>query len=69
MIDKQWTLVFSTAVHYQAEIIKQMLESNEIEAVVMNKQDTSYPMLGEADVYVDESKKELAEKLIEGFEI
>jgi len=69
MDEKKWVLVFTTSVHYQAEIVRQMLESNEIEAVVMNKQDSSYPMLGEADVFVVEGYEEKAVQLIEGFEI
>jgi hypothetical protein len=69
MDQKQWAIVFSTSIHYQAEIVKQMLESNDVEAVVMDKQDTSYPMLGEADVFVVKENEEFAKKLIQGFEI
>lgn len=65
MSEKNWIPIFSTSVHYQAEIVKQMLETNGIEAVVMNKQDTSYPMLGEADVLVAEEYKDKAIQLIE----
>jgi len=68
MNDSSWISVFNTAVHYQAEIVKQMLESNGIEAVVVNKQDSSYPMLGEAEVFVDEEFVSLALKLIEDIE-
>jgi len=68
MSDKKWVLIFSTTVPYQAEIIKQMLESNGIEAVVMNKQDSSYPMLGEADILVSEEFEAKARKLIDDFE-
>ncbi|HOP04751.1 MAG TPA: DUF2007 domain-containing protein [Tenuifilaceae bacterium] len=68
MSDIKWVLVFSTAAQYQAEIVKQMLENNGLEAIVMNKQDSSYPMLGEADVLVSEEHEKKARKLIEEFE-
>lgn len=69
MDEKKWVLVFSTSVHHQAEIVMQMLESNGIEAVVMNKQDSSYPMLGEAEVFVVEEHEKKAIQLIEEIEI
>lgn len=68
MSEKKWLLIFSTTVHYQAEIVKQMLENNGIEAVVMNKQDSSYPMLGQADVLVAEEDETKAIQLIEELE-
>ncbi len=68
MSDKKWVHIFSTDVPYQAEIIKQMLESNGIEVVVMDKQDSSYPMIGEADILVSEEFEAKARKLIEEFE-
>lgn len=68
MSDIKWVLVFSTAAPYQAEIVKQMLENNGLEAIVMNKQDSSYPMLGEADVLVSKENETKARKLIDEFE-
>jgi hypothetical protein len=64
MDDKDWTLVFTTSTPFQAEIVKQMLDSNGIEAVVLNKQDSSYPTIGEAEVYVMAGKEVVARKLI-----
>ena len=66
--NQQWVLVFTTNIPYQAEILKQMLESNGIESVVVNKQDTSYPSIGEAELYVVPHKEQMALKLIEGFD-
>jgi hypothetical protein len=68
MDKQQWVLVFSTNIPHQAEIIKQMLEANGVEAVVINKQDTAYPSIGEAELYVYPDKEQLALNLIEGFE-
>lgn len=65
MDNKEWVQVYSTNVPHQADIVKQMLESNGLEAVVVNKQDSSYLTFGEAEVYVLFENVEIAKKLIE----
>ena len=55
MLDKngeQWEMVFSTNSLYQAEILKAVLEEENIVSVVINKQDSSYLAFGEAELYV-----------------
>jgi hypothetical protein len=68
MDDKNWSLVYTTSTPIEAEIVKQMLESNGIEAVVLNKHDSSYQTFGEAEVFVLAGSKEVALKLIKGLE-
>lgn len=68
MDDQNWIPIFNTSLPFQAEIIKQMLNSNGIEAVVLNKQDSSYPTIGEAEVYVRTGNEIVAEKLIKEVE-
>jgi len=41
-----------------------MLEENNINAVVLNKQDSSYNMFGTIDLFVNETKQETALQLI-----
>ncbi len=65
MDDQNWIPVFSTTIPFQAEIVKQMLNSNGVEAVVLNKQDSSYPTIGEAQVFVLATEESTAKKLIE----
>ncbi|MDD2196598.1 MAG: DUF2007 domain-containing protein [Bacteroidales bacterium] len=65
MKEQGWSLVFSTDKPFEAEIIKQMLSSNGIEAVVLNKRDSSYPSIGEAELYVTPEDEPKARKLIE----
>jgi len=65
MDDKNWTLVFTTNKLFQAEIIKQILENNGIETVIMNKQDSSYFTFGDVEVYVLAGSEMVAKKLIE----
>ena len=37
-----WCAIFETDLLYQAQIVKDMLESNGIEAVILNQQDSAY---------------------------
>jgi hypothetical protein len=64
-----WSVVYTTNIPIQAEIVKQMLDSNGIEAAILNKQDSSYLTFGEVEVYVISESAEIAQKLIEGIEI
>lgn len=47
---KDWALVFSTDLLYQAEMVKDILADNGMEAVVVNKQDSFY-RFGDIEVY------------------
>ncbi len=50
--DSHWEVVFSTTLLYKAEIIKGMLEEEGIQAVIVNKQDSSYIAFGEIELFV-----------------
>ena len=50
--DSHWEVVFSTTLLYKAEIIKGMLEEEGIQAVIVNKQDSSYISFGEIELLV-----------------
>ncbi len=55
MADKSqsnWEILYSTRLLYKAEILKSVLEENEIQAVIINKQDSAYVIIGEIEVYV-----------------
>ncbi len=62
-MEKGWTLVYSTGNLQRAELIKAMLQENGIEAVVLNKQDSSYAF-GDVEVYVTEENQLKANHLI-----
>ena len=49
----------------EAEMIKQMLETNGISAVILNKQDSSY-RFGQIELYVHELDVVAAQELISG---
>lgn len=65
-MEKDWVKVFGSNVSYEAEIIKGMLLENEIEAVVVNRQDSSFVTMlpGMDEVYVHHSNEAKAKELI-----
>jgi hypothetical protein len=51
-MEKGWVKVYTTNKMYRAEIFKQVLGDYEIEAVIINKMDSSYKDFGEIELYV-----------------
>jgi hypothetical protein len=58
-----WTKIYTTSDPIKAELIKQLLEENGIEAVLLNKQDSSY-LFGEVQVLVPEKDSQATQKLL-----
>ena len=56
--------IFKSDNPIEVEIIKQMLYENDITAVTLNKQDSSYNMFGSIDLYVKEENQTIALQLI-----
>ncbi|MCD6202168.1 MAG: DUF2007 domain-containing protein [Bacteroidales bacterium] len=67
-MEKNWIKIFSTDQPYQAELARQVLEENGIQAVVMNKKDSSYLMFGETELYVSQDEVIKAKQLIKTLE-
>ena len=63
-MSKNWTKIFATGKPYQAELIKGLLEENNIESIVVNKQDSAY-LFGELELYVDAEDIIQAKRIIE----
>ncbi|MES2779832.1 MAG: DUF2007 domain-containing protein [Bacteroidota bacterium] len=55
-MEHNWTKVFTTTSPIEAEIILSMLKENDIEAVEMNKRDSSYLAFGTVEVYCPAEK-------------
>lgn len=51
-MEKNWVRVYKSTNYYQSEIVKQMLMQNAVDAVLLNKQDSSYLNFGNVEVYV-----------------
>ena len=62
-MNNDWVKVYSTTDTFKAEIIKQMLLSNDIEAVLMNQKDSSYHF-GNIEIYTKKENLPKAEKII-----
>jgi len=62
-MEKDWTKIETYTVAVQAEFVKQMLIENDIPAVVLNKQDSSY-FFGKIELYVQDAFIEQAKALI-----
>ena len=56
--------LLSTENPNKAEITRQMLEENNINVVLLNKQDSSYLMFGSIELYVHEEQVEEAMNLL-----
>lgn len=62
-MENDWQLVYSAKSAIDAEMVRGMLENVGIEAVVMNKQDSSY-LFGDVEVYVSKEQAEKAADII-----
>ena len=63
-MEKNWVKTFSAANPIEVEILKQMLDENNITSVILNKQDSSYNLFGSIDLYVKEENQIIALELI-----
>jgi hypothetical protein len=58
-----WVVVYSSNQLYEAEMVKVLLDDNEIENINLNKQDSAY-LFGEIEVYVSAENAFKARQLI-----
>lgn len=61
---QSWFKLYSTKNYFEANIIKGKLEENNIQAVILNRQDSSYLVFGEIELYVPEHLKFTALSLL-----
>lgn len=62
---KNWGKVYSTTVAYRAEIVKSILEENDIAAVIVNKKESVYQLFGSYEVHVAPDDLLKAIKIVE----
>lgn len=55
---------FTSIRSYEVEILKAKLEAENIETYIMNKQDSAYVVIGEIELYIEESDIERAQEII-----
>jgi len=61
---QDWYLLLKTRSQAEANIIKGMLEENDIAAQILNKLDSSYLNFGELEIYVPNEQKEAAKEVM-----
>lgn len=65
---KDWKKVFSSTQLATASMVAGILIENEIPASVVNKIDSSYVFLGQAEVYVPENLVDKAEAIVKSIQ-
>jgi hypothetical protein len=60
-----WIKIRTTRSLPEANIMKGMLEENNIAAVLLNRQDSSYLVFGEIELYVQPQFKDIAKHLLD----
>lgn len=62
-----WVLIRSFRDIFTAEIARQTLLNANVEAVVVNKRDSSYVTLGDVELYVEPASVAMANELLKDF--
>ena len=65
--DEQWEMIFSSTMMYRVELLKELLENEEIPAVIMNKKDSSYLAFGEVELYTRRDEVLKAKQIVKKF--
>ncbi len=63
-MEKDWVQVYSSTFLHNVEIIKNLLDSKGIEAIVLNQQDSFYVTIGDINLLVKREQVVLAKDLI-----
>lgn len=58
-----WVKIHVVSQEYEAEMVKGLLEENDIDSVIINKKDSAY-LFGEIEIYVDVENAFLAKQII-----
>lgn len=66
-MEENWIKIYVTSNFFTAEMIRQMLIDNNIPAVILNKQDSSY-RFGFIEVLTQQENEEAAKVLVAEFE-
>ena len=61
---QSWFKLYSTKNYLEANMIKGMLEENQIRVALLNRQDSSYLAFGEIELYVPVHFKDISLRLL-----
>lgn len=63
-MEKDWVCVFHTEQGFQAEIARELLENEEISCVVLNEHDSTFPSIGDLEIWVHKDFETEATKIL-----
>lgn len=61
---EDWFKLYSTKNYLEANMIKGLLEENNIKTIILNMQDSSYLVFGEIELYVPVFFKDIAQHVL-----
>ena len=67
-MEENWAKAYQSEQAIRAEIAREILEQNGIAAVILNKQDSSYPVFARFEVHVPAADFEKAQTILENEE-
>ena len=67
--DPDWIMVYTSSQPHKINIVKAVLEDNQIKSFEVNKKDSAYTFIGDIDLYVHKSEEVLALFLIKKNEL
>ncbi|HEX7583762.1 MAG TPA: DUF2007 domain-containing protein [Prolixibacteraceae bacterium] len=63
-MEKDWVCVYHTEQSFQAEIAREILENEEIDCVLLNEHDSTFPSIGELEIWVHKDFEVKATELL-----
>jgi hypothetical protein len=63
-MEKDWVCIFKTGQGFQSEIAKEILENEEMNCVVINEHDSTFPSIGEYELWVHQNDQVKAIELL-----
>lgn len=66
--ETDWVLLYSSNRAYETEILKGILEEEDIPAIIVNKQDSAYVVIGDIEVYVPRQDMLKATQILNSFD-
>jgi len=63
-MEKDWVCVYTTEQGFQAEIAREILENEEINCVVLNERDSTFPSIGALEIWVHQDFEKKATVLL-----
>jgi hypothetical protein len=67
-MQNDWVVIFTATKQYEVELVHGMLLENEIESIIVNKQDSSY-LFGECELLVQRDDILMAKTLIQNLDL